>query len=126
MPHVFRSSLTVIRREPSACLLGLAAFLAIGGRVGWDHLHREPGLGVIDLQVYRVGGGSVLLGREVYGCVPPTPQLLPFTYPPFAALLAIPLAWLPFEAVGWLWTAVQMIVLIWIVAVVYRPFLTRF
>lgn len=126
MPHVFRSSLTVIRREPLACLLGLAAFLAIGGRVGWDHLHREPGLWMIDLQVYREAGVSVLRGRELYDWLTPTPQLLPFTYPPFAALLAIPLAWLPFEAVGWLWTAVQMIVLIWIVAVVYRPFLTRF
>jgi hypothetical protein len=32
MPYVFRLSLTVIRREPLACLLGLAALLAIGGR----------------------------------------------------------------------------------------------
>ena len=32
------------------------------------------------------------------------PQLLPFTYPPFAAILAIPLALLPFGVIGWLWT----------------------
>ena len=36
------------------------------------------------------------------------PQLLPFTYPPFAALLAIPLALLPFGLVRWLWTALQI------------------
>jgi alpha-1,2-mannosyltransferase len=126
MPYVFRSSLAVIRREPWAYLLGLTVFLAIGGRVAWDHLHREPGLWMIDLEVYREAGVSVLRGRDVYDWLTPLPQLLLFTYPPFAALVAIPLAWLPFHTVGWLWTAVQMIVLLGIVAVVYRPLLARF
>jgi alpha-1,2-mannosyltransferase len=36
------------------------------------------------------------------------PQLLPFTYPPFAAVLALPLALVPFGVAGWLWTALQV------------------
>ena len=62
----------------------------------------------VDVNVYRDAGVSILYGRPVYSTLTEAPQLLPFTYPPFAALLAIPLAFLPFGAVGWLWTAAQV------------------
>ncbi|MEX5297104.1 hypothetical protein QYM41_17685, partial [Kocuria sp. CPCC 205268] len=59
--------------------------------------------GSIDLDVYRLGGMAVVdrhgFADELYG-----PGLsvhddggLPFTYPPFAALLFVPLAYLPEE-----------------------------
>lgn len=62
----------------------------------------------VDVEVYRQAGVSILIGRPIYDAMTEAPQLLPFTYPPFAALLAIPLALLPFGLVGWLWTALQI------------------
>ena len=62
----------------------------------------------VDVEVYREAGISILLGRPIYGAMTEAPQLLPFTYPPFAALLAVPLALLPFGVVGWAWTAAQV------------------
>jgi alpha-1,2-mannosyltransferase len=63
----------------------------------------------VDVEVYREAGVSILTGRPVYATLTESPQLLPFTYPPFAALLAIPLALMPFGAAGWLWTALQVV-----------------
>lgn len=62
----------------------------------------------VDVEVYRDAGVSILTGRPIYAAMTEAPQLLPFTYPPFAALLAIPLAWVPFGVAGWLWTAAQV------------------
>lgn len=62
----------------------------------------------VDVEVYRMAGVSLVTGRPVYGALTESPQLLPFTYPPFAALLAVPLALIPFGAVGWLWTVLQV------------------
>lgn len=63
----------------------------------------------VDVEVYREAGVSVMTGRPIYAALTEAPQLLPFTYPPFAALLAVPLAWLPFGVVGWLWTVLQVL-----------------
>lgn len=63
----------------------------------------------VDVDVYRAAGVSILSGRPVYEYFTEAPQLLPFTYPPFAAFLALPLAFLPFGVVGWLWTAMQVL-----------------
>ncbi len=60
---------------------------------------------LVDLDVYRTGGRMVLEGRAVYDFITPAPQLLPFTYPPVAALLAVPLAWMSWETAQWVWTA---------------------
>jgi alpha-1,2-mannosyltransferase len=62
----------------------------------------------VDVEVYREAGISLLTGRPVYSAMTEPPQLLPFTYPPFAAVLALPLALLPFGVAGWLWTALQI------------------
>ncbi|MGN6635865.1 MAG: glycosyltransferase 87 family protein [Oryzihumus sp.] len=62
----------------------------------------------VDVEVYREAGVSILSGRPIYEAMTESPQLLPFTYPPFAALWALPLALIPFGAVGWLWTALQL------------------
>ncbi len=63
----------------------------------------------VDVDVYRQAGVSLLTGRPVYSAMTEAPQLLPFTYPPFAAFLGVPLALLPFGVVGWLWTALQVV-----------------
>jgi alpha-1,2-mannosyltransferase len=62
----------------------------------------------VDVEVYREAGVSVLTGRPVYAAMTEPPQLLAFTYPPFAALLAVPLALVPFGVAGWLWTGLQV------------------
>lgn len=63
----------------------------------------------VDVEVYRQAGVSVLTGRPIYQALTEAPQLLPFTYPPFAAVIAIPLGMLPFGVVGWLWAALQVV-----------------
>ena len=63
----------------------------------------------VDVEVYREAGVSILTGRPVYATLTEAPQLLPFTYPPFAAVLALPLAMMPFGAAGWLWTGLQVL-----------------
>ena len=62
----------------------------------------------VDVEVYRMAGQSILVGRPIYAAMTESPQLLPSTYPPFAAILAMPLALLPFGAIGWIWTALQI------------------
>ncbi|WP_436758200.1 glycosyltransferase 87 family protein [Streptosporangium sp. V21-05] len=66
---------------------------------------------LVDLDVYRTGGAAILEGRSVYGFVTPAPQLLPFTYPPVAALLATPLAAMSWTAAQWVWTALIFLTL---------------
>lgn len=50
---------------------------------------------MIDLRVYRAGGAALLHGTPLYSAHPDG-SLLPFTYPPFAGLVCVPLA-----ALGW-------------------------
>jgi alpha-1,2-mannosyltransferase len=56
----------------------------------------------IDLEVYRFGVQAWLAGGELYGPLPETSGhiVLPFIYPPFAALLMVPLAVAPW-VVAW-------------------------
>ncbi|MFI6534723.1 glycosyltransferase 87 family protein [Nonomuraea sp. NPDC050547] len=59
---------------------------------------------LVDLDVYRTGGEMIREGRPVYEFFTPAPQLLPFTYPPVAALLAVPLAMMSWTTAQWVWT----------------------
>jgi alpha-1,2-mannosyltransferase len=56
----------------------------------------------IDLEVYRFGVQAWLAGGDLYGDLPETAGniALPFIYPPFAALLMVPLAVVPW-VVAW-------------------------
>ncbi|TQM37237.1 glycosyltransferase family 87 protein [Pseudonocardia cypriaca] len=56
----------------------------------------------IDLEVYRFGVQAWLAGGDLYGSLPETSGhiALPFIYPPFAALLMVPLAVVPW-LVAW-------------------------
>lgn len=53
----------------------------------------------LDCAVYRAGALAVLHGKPLYSAalpfLPPWAVGMPFTYPPLAALVFIPLAWLP-------------------------------
>ena len=57
----------------------------------------------IDLEVYRFGVQAWLSGGDMYGTLPETSDhiTLPFIYPPFAALVLLPLAVVPWS-VAWI------------------------
>ena len=107
----------------------VAGALVLAAAVSWllvVHLGAPPAQRLVDLDVYRQAGRSVLDGREVYGFLAHPPQYLPFTYPPFAALLAVPLAWLPFGAAGVVWTVGELACTVAITWLAFRALLPRF
>lgn len=64
-----------------------------------------------DLSVYRFGGQTLLDGLPLYqGADPAT--VLPFTYPPFAALLFAPLTVLPWPVLVAVWSAASFAALV--------------
>ncbi|GAA3787754.1 hypothetical protein GCM10022226_02700 [Sphaerisporangium flaviroseum] len=80
---------------------------------------------LVDLDVYRTGGESILRGFPVYDAITPAPQLLPFTYPPIAALLATPLAAMSWPVAQWVWTVGVLICLAMTVWYGFRELLAR-
>ncbi len=68
---------------------------------------------MVDLDVYRLAGRTVLHGGDIYGL----PGSLPFLYPPFAALLAVPLTLVPLKAVQIGWTIAGVLTML---AVLHR------
>jgi alpha-1,2-mannosyltransferase len=75
----------------------------------------------IDLDVYRLGSEAWLRHQPLYGVLLTTSggSRLPFTYPPFAAVLLSPLALIPMKAA----TTVFTLITIALAAVVLRLFL---
>ena len=76
-----------------------------------------------DLAVYIGSAGVVGAGGDVYGYR--TEAGLPFTYPPFAALVAEPLARIPLPLVQILWTAATLAAAVGVAAVALRPVVAR-
>jgi alpha-1,2-mannosyltransferase len=72
-----------------------------------------------DLSVYQYGGRAVLDALPLYDSDEPVTGL-PFTYPPFAAVVMVPLAWLPAWLATALWTSASMGALAGVVLVVRR------
>jgi alpha-1,2-mannosyltransferase len=88
-------------------------------------LTNQPDQRLVDLDVYRSGGQAVLRGAPVYDFVTQPPQLLPFTYPTFAVLLALPLALIPWAAAQWLWTALIFVAMTLVVRYAFDRLLGR-
>lgn len=91
--------------------LGVALVLAGVAGVVLDQTR-----GLLDLEVYRYGGRAVLDGVPLYGGRDPVTDL-PFTYPPFAALVLVPVALVPGTVAAALWTALSVGGLVAVVAV---------
>jgi alpha-1,2-mannosyltransferase len=72
---------------------------------------------MVDLEVYRRAGTALLAGADFYDL----PGALQFLYPPFAAVLAVPMALLPATVVQIGWTAAGAVAL---VAILHRFGLT--
>lgn len=125
-PGLLRRAAHGARQAPLATVLGALLLLAAVGPLLWMRLYATPDLRMVDLAVYRAAGESLIHGRPLYGFLTPVPQLLPFTYPPFSAVVAIPLAYLSSQAANWVWTLGTLFVLGWLVMVGFRPFVRRF
>jgi len=99
-------------RGLSVCLLPVVAGLWVGAtNFGGTLLPWRPVM--VDLEVYREAGRALLRGADFYTL----PGQLQFLYPPFAAVLSVPLAVLP----GWLvqvgWTVAGVLA---VLAVLHR------
>jgi alpha-1,2-mannosyltransferase len=88
-------------------------------------LTNPPDQRMVDLEVYRDGGRAVLRGGPLYEVLTQPPQLLPFTYPPFASLLAVPFTVISWKAAQWLWMALLYAALAVAVWYAFRPLIRR-
>ena len=78
-----------------ATVLAWVAALAAIEPIVHGYLTNPPDQRLVDLNVYRTGGLSVLRSQPLYSVLTQPPQLLPFTYPPVAAVFAVPpVAWI--------------------------------
>jgi alpha-1,2-mannosyltransferase len=97
-----------IGRGAAICLLPVLMALDVGASTfpGGSTLPWRPVM--VDLDVYRLAGQVLLSGGAFYRL----PGALQFLYPPFAALLAVPLAVLPtwLVQVGWTVAGALMVV----------------
>jgi alpha-1,2-mannosyltransferase len=97
---------TVPRLPPRlAAAAPLLLLVSIAARLAWTYLVPN-GANFVDLHVY-VGGAGVLADHGMlydYVYADQTPDFpLPFTYPPFAAVVFYPLHLLPFQVVAFGW-----------------------
>lgn len=79
--------------------------LSVGARLAWTYLVPN-GANLVDLHVYLGGAAALDQPGTLYSFVyaDQTPDFpLPFTYPPFAALVFYPLSRLPFGVVAFCW-----------------------
>lgn len=104
------------------CLLVLNTVVLVALLVPFRH--GLPGVGPyrIDLDVYRIGSRVWFSGGDLYGSLPSLRigGRLPFTYPPFAAIVLAPLTFLPFWLAGTLITLLSIGSLIGVCALVLR------
>ncbi|OBK87826.1 alpha-(1-2)-phosphatidylinositol mannosyltransferase [Mycolicibacter heraklionensis] len=79
--------------------------ISIAARLAWTYL-TPHGANFVDLHVYISGAAALAQPGALYDYVyaDQTPDFpLPFTYPPFAAVVFYPLHFLPFGLVAFLW-----------------------
>ncbi|MEV5743132.1 glycosyltransferase 87 family protein [Microbispora rosea] len=111
------------RRPAWAWALALVALAAAASPLIAYWLTNPEDQRLVDLDVYRTGGWALLRGLPVYDVITPAPQLLPFTYPPVAAMLAVPLAMMSWPVAQWVWTVALVAVLAVTVRHAFRAFL---
>ena len=85
--------------------------LSVAARLAWTYL-TPTGANFVDLHVYLGGAAAIDHPGTLYNYVyaDQTPDFpLPFTYPPFAAVIFYPLHLLPFGLVAFLWQVATMV-----------------
>jgi alpha-1,2-mannosyltransferase len=101
------ASTTTVPRLPARLAAAAPWLLAvsIAARLALTYLIPN-GANFVDLHVYVGGAGTLAHGGNLYDYVyaDQTPDFpLPFTYPPFAAIVFYPLHWLPFGFLSLAW-----------------------
>jgi alpha-1,2-mannosyltransferase len=124
-------------RRVAERLAGLPSWAAALGVLAWiaalaavaplvrGYLTSAPDQRLVDLDVYRTGGLSVLRGQPLYAMLTQPPQLLAFTYPPAAALFAVPLALMPWSAAQLAWVPFVYVPLAVVIWYAFAPLLDR-
>ncbi|MGC4953964.1 glycosyltransferase 87 family protein [Actinomadura citrea] len=112
-------------RDVLVLLAGIAVAVAAAAPVVHQWLGNQPDQRLVDLEVYREGGLAVLRGAPLYDFLTQPPQLLPFTYPPIAAALAVPFTLLPWRAAQWVWTGLIYLSLVIVVCYAFRDLIRR-
>ena len=82
-----------------------------------------PGERLKDLLVYHGAGGSAGAGENLYAFQ--TVFAMPFTYPPFAAMVLEPVARMPLGLAQALWTAATLAAVVALAATLLRPVADR-
>ncbi|MDQ6836763.1 MAG: glycosyltransferase 87 family protein [Actinomycetota bacterium] len=72
---------------------------------------------LVDLEDFVAGGRSVLQGQQIYD---PIPGVLPFNYPPFGAVVMVPLGAVGLPLAAWLLTLVSLVGYVLVGALVAR------
>jgi len=99
------TTLDIVPREKLAVIAPLLLALSIAARLVWTYLVPN-GANFVDLHVYVGGAATIGTSHPLYDYVyaDKTPDFpLPFTYPPFAAIVFYPLHLLPFGLIGFAW-----------------------
>ncbi|WUH99487.1 glycosyltransferase 87 family protein [Spirillospora sp. NBC_00431] len=124
-----REAAEPVRRRTAADLLialaGVAIAVVAVSPIVTRWLGNEPDQRLVDLEVYRDGGRAILRGAPLYDVLTQPPQLLPFTYPPFAAVLAVPFTVIPWRAAQLVWTGLICLALTISVCYAFRDLLRR-
>ncbi|HEU4362573.1 MAG TPA: mannosyltransferase [Mycobacterium sp.] len=100
-------------------LAPLLLIASIAARLAWTYL-APNGANFVDLHVYASGAAALDQPGTLYDYVyaDQTPDFpLPFTYPPFAAVVFYPLHLLPFGVLAFLWQIATIAALYWVVRV---------
>ncbi|MFI6602942.1 glycosyltransferase 87 family protein [Nonomuraea sp. NPDC050536] len=116
---------TTIKRQWWAWAVSLLLIVAAAAPLVLPWLTNPDDQRLVDLDVYRTGGEMLLEGRPLYEFFTPAPQLLPFTYPPIAAMLAVPLAEMSWTTAQWVWTVGIFVSLGVTVGFAFRRVLTK-
>jgi alpha-1,2-mannosyltransferase len=113
VPAAEREFWVRIARGIGICVLPVLVSIYVGATTfgGGSFIPWRPIM--VDLEVYRHAGSVLLAGGNFYDL----PGPLQFLYPPFAAVLAVPLALLPTTVVQLGWTAAGALAL---VAILHR------
>ena len=96
--------------------------ISIAVRLGWTYL-APHGANFVDLHVYLGGAATLDHPGTLYSYVYSEQTAdfpLPFTYPPFAAVVFYPLHWLPFGLVAFGWQVAMMAALYGVVRISQR------
>ena len=96
--------------------------VSIAARLGWTYL-APHGANFVDLHVYLGGAAAINHPGTLYSYVYADQTAdfpLPFTYPPFAAVVFYPLHLLPFGLVAFLWQIAMMAALYGVVRISQR------